>query len=80
MSPELDPTERVLECLHEALKAELTAVHQYLLHAKVCLNWGYSHLAEYNRRESLEEFAHAELLMERILFLKDTPNMTECPL
>jgi bacterioferritin len=76
MSPQLDPTEQVLESLHESLKAELTAVHQYLLHAKVCGNWGYSRLAEYYHKESLEELAHAEALMERILFLKDTPDMT----
>src|SRR6516164_8125181 len=76
MSPRVDPTEQVLESLNEALKAELTAIHQYLLHSKVCQSWGYSRLAEYNRKESLEEFAHAEALMERILALNSTPNMT----
>jgi bacterioferritin len=77
MSPQIDATEQVLESLQEALKAELTAVHQYLLHAKVCQNWGYQRLAEKNRQESLEEWKHAEALMERILFLKGTPNMTD---
>jgi len=77
MSPQIDHTEQVLESLNEALKAELTAIHQYLLHAKVCQNWGYLRLAEYNRKESIEELAHAEALMERILFLRATPNMTD---
>jgi bacterioferritin len=77
MSPQIDATEQVLESLQEALKAELTAVHQYLLHAKVCQNWGYQRLAEKNRQESLEEWKHAESLIERILFLKGTPNMTD---
>jgi len=77
MSPQIDNTEQVLESLNEALKAELTAIHQYLLHAKVCQNWGYLRLAEYNRKESIEELAHAEALMERILFLRATPNMTD---
>jgi bacterioferritin len=77
MSPQLDLTEQVLDSLHETLKAELTAVYQYLLHAKLCQNWGYSRLAEYNRKESLEELQHAEALMERILFLKGTPNMSD---
>jgi len=77
MSPQIDPTEQVLESLNEALKAELTAIHQYLLHAKVCQNWGYSRLAEYNRKESIEELEHAEALIDRILFLKGTPNMTD---
>jgi bacterioferritin len=77
MSPKLDPSAQVLAALQEALKAELTAIHQYLLHAKVCQNWGYSRLAEHNRQESIDELAHAEALIERILFLKGTPNMTD---
>ena len=77
MSPQIDATEQVLEALQEALKAELTAVHQYLLHARLCQNWGYQRLAEENRKESLEELQHAEALMDRILFLKGTPNMTD---
>jgi bacterioferritin len=77
MSPQIDLAEQVLESLNETLKAELTAIHQYLLHAKVCQNWGYQRLAEYNRKESLEELAHAEALMDRILFLRGTPNMND---
>jgi bacterioferritin len=77
MSPQIDPTEKVLDSLNEALKAELTAIHQYLLHARVCQNWGYLHLAEYNRQESAEEMAHAEALMDRILALKGTPVVSE---
>src|SRR5947209_20567067 len=77
MSPQIDLAEQVLESLNETLKPELTAIYQYLLHAKVCQNWGYSRLAEYNRKESIEELAHAEALMDRILFLGATPNMNE---
>jgi bacterioferritin len=76
MSPQLDQTEQVLESLSEALKTELTAVYQYLLHARVCRNWGYLKLAETNRKESLEEMEHATAIIDRILFLKGTPNMT----
>ena len=77
MSPQIDPAEEVLESLNEALKAELTAIHQYLLHSKMCKNWGYQRLAEANRKEALEEFGHAEALMERLLFLRCTPKMAE---
>jgi bacterioferritin len=77
MSPQTDPIEQVLEALNEALKAELTAIHQYLLHSKMCQNWGYLRLAEYYRKESIEELEHAEALMERIVFLKGIPNMTD---
>ena len=68
---------KILEFLNAVLKAELTAINQYFLHAKMCENWGYFRLAEYNRKESIEEMVHAEKLMQRILFLEGTPNMTE---
>jgi bacterioferritin len=68
---------KVITYLNEVLKAELTAINQYFLHAKMCETWGYFRLAEYNRKESIEEMVHAEKLMTRILFLEGTPNMTE---
>src|ERR1051326_3864315 len=67
----------VLKDLSEALKAELTAINQYFLHSKMCENWGYQRLAGYYRKESIEEMVHAEKLMNRILFLEGTPNMTD---
>ena len=69
--------DKILTFLNEVLKAELTAINQYFLHAKMCENWGYLRLAEYNRKESISEMEHAEKLMQRILFLEGTPNMTE---
>jgi len=69
--------EKVLEHLSEALKAELTAINQYFLHAKMNENWGYFRLAAHYRKESIEEMVHAEKLMNRILFLDGTPNMTD---
>ena len=69
--------EKVLEDLGEALKAELTAINQYFLHAKMNENWGYLRLAAHYRKESIEEMVHAEKLMNRILFLDGTPNMTD---
>jgi bacterioferritin len=69
--------EKVLKLLNETLKAELTAINQYFLHAEMCENWGYHRLANATRTESIEEMRHAEILMERILFLDGVPNMTE---
>jgi bacterioferritin len=77
VTSQIDLKEQVLIALSESLKAELTAVNQYLLHAKMCQSWGYGRLADYNRKESLEEFGHAEILLDRILFLKGTPNVTD---
>lgn len=69
--------DKVLKDLGDALKAELTAINQYFLHSKMCANWGYYRLAAYYRKESIEEMVHAEKLMDRILFLEGTPNMTD---
>jgi bacterioferritin len=69
--------EGVIAVLNETLKAELTAINQYFLHAEMCENWGYMKLASYLRKESIEEMRHAESLMERILYLDGMPTMNE---
>ena len=68
---------RILDILNEVLKGELTAINQYVLHAEMCENWGYKRLATYIRKESIDEMKHAEVLMERLLFLEGVPNMTD---
>jgi bacterioferritin len=69
--------DKVLGYLQEVLKAELTAINQYFLHAEMCENWGYMNLANYGRKESIDEMKHAEALIERLLFLDGSPNMSE---
>ena len=68
---------KVIAVLNQVLKAELTAINQYFLHAEMCENWGYQKLAQHTRKESIEEMQHAEKLMERILLLDGTPNMSD---
>ena len=68
---------KVITCLQEVLKAELTAINQYFLHAEMLNNWGYKRLYAHTRKESIEEMVHAEELMERILFLDGLPTMSE---
>src|SRR5215475_8211254 len=75
--PAMRGNDKILKHLGEALKAELTAINQYFLHSKMCENWGYFRLGGYYRKESIEEMVHAEKLMNRILFLEGTPNMTD---
>ena len=69
--------EGVVNILNKVLTADLTAINQYFVHAKMCENWGYNKLAKLGRKESIEEMHHAEWLMERILYLDGMPNMAE---
>ncbi len=66
--------ERVIEFLNEQLTAELTAINQYFLHAKMQHNFGWTKLAAHTRAESIDEMRHAEVLTDRILFLEGLPN------
>jgi bacterioferritin len=68
--------EQVLNVLNQVLRKELTGINQYFLHAKMCQNWGYERLYKHIREESIEEMKHASAVMERILFLEGTPNMS----
>lgn len=65
----------VVDVLNEVLAGELVAINQYILHAKMCRNWGFPGLAAKSREESIEEMKHAESLIDRILFLEGVPNV-----
>lgn len=62
--------------LQQALSMELTACHQYQLHAAVLDDWGLDLLAAKMREEMQEELGHSEKYLERILFLKGDPALT----
>ena len=70
-------SKKVIAELNAALKEELTAINQYFLHAEMCENWHYDKLGDYIKKQSIDEMKHAEVLIERLLFLDATPNMTE---
>jgi bacterioferritin len=66
---------QIIEALNEILTAELTAINQYFIHARMCANWGYHRLAKKKRDESIDEMKDADRVIERILFLDGVPNM-----
>ena len=66
---------KVIAELNKAVREELTAINQYFLHAEMCENWGYRKLSEFIKKQSIGEMKHAEVLMERILFLDGSPSM-----
>ncbi len=68
---------KVIEGLQNVLTAELTAINQYFIHAEMCDDWGLTKLAQLIKADSIQEMKHAEVSIERILFLQGTPDMTK---
>jgi bacterioferritin len=66
---------QLIDLLNDVLTAELTAINQYFVHAKMCSNWGFRKLGAYIRKESIDEMRHAEQVIDRVLFLDGVPNL-----
>src|SRR5271165_6103216 len=68
--------EKVIELLNAALSDEMSAAVQYMVQAEMCESWGYARLAALTKARAIEEMRHAERLIERVIFLDGTPNVT----
>lgn len=66
---------KVIQTLNKLLTEELTAINHYMLHAEMAGNWGYEKLHEFFEKQAIDEMKHAEILIERIIFLEGQPNV-----
>lgn len=68
---------QVIERLNALLAGELTSIDQYFIHSRMYHDWGLHRLYERINHEMQEEQTHADLLIQRILFLEGTPNLSK---
>jgi len=69
------PDNVTMKHLQKALHMELTAAHQYQLHAHVLDDWGLDKLAAQMRVEMQEELGHSDLYIARIMFFHGKPDL-----
>jgi bacterioferritin len=69
--------DKVLQQLHKLLRSELAARDQYFTHSRMYVDWGLHKLYERINHEMEEETQHADKLIQRILFLEATPDLSQ---
>ena len=67
---------RVLDQLQKLLAGELASRDQYFTHSRMYEDWGLTRLHQRVAHEFDDEMGHASALIERILFLEGTPDLS----
>ena len=75
----MKPKEGVIDLLNQILTAELMAINQYFVHAKMCEHWGYERLHSKVRKRSIDEMKDADRLIGHILYLEEVPTVHRLP-
>ncbi|NLA80948.1 MAG: bacterioferritin [Chloroflexi bacterium] len=73
----MEANQKVIDILNRLLREELTAINQYMVHAEMFEDWGYSKMGEAEEHAAIEEMKHAEKLIGRILYLGGRPMVSE---
>lgn len=68
---------KIIDALNDLLSYELAAMDQYFIHSEMYADWGLTKLYERIAHEFDDEKGHAKQLIERMLFLEGTPDMTK---
>ena len=68
---------KVIEILNSLLARELTVVNQYMVHAEMCDNSGYTKLHDAIQKRANVEMKHAEKLIGLKIFLEGIPIVSE---
>src|SRR5690606_8336402 len=67
----------IIDILNHLLTGELSASDQYLIHGETASDLGLPRLAAHMLHESAHEHLHAKMIIQRILFLEGTPDVTK---
>jgi bacterioferritin len=70
-------SQRVLAHLQLVLNGELAATDQFLVHARMFEDWGYTKLAARANAALAESRRHTDLILRRMLFLGSAPDLVQ---
>lgn len=75
----MNAKEGVIDLLNTILSADLIAINQYFVHAKMCEHWGYERLSRKVRARSIDAMKAVDRLIGHILYLEHVPKVHRMP-